>query len=52
VTTIDLRRSSAQHRVLVFTRAWATSGKHIMGIRVVGTAGRPRVDVDAFIIVP
>ncbi len=52
VTTVDLRRSSTKHRVLVFARAWASPGKHTLGIKVVGTPGRRRVDVDAFIIVP
>ncbi len=49
---VDLRRSSAKHRVLVFTRTWTTPGTHTLRVVVAGTSGRPRVDVDAFIIVP
>jgi hypothetical protein len=50
--TIDLYRSSAQHRALVFTGAWASAGPHTLRLVVAGTPGRPRVDVDAFVIVP
>ena len=32
-------------------RSWPVAGRHTLEIRVVGTAGRPRVDVDAFVIV-
>jgi hypothetical protein len=31
-----------------FTKSWATSAKHMGKIVVVGTLGRPRVDIDSF----
>ena len=52
VGTVDLGRSSTLHRSIVFTRTWATSGEHKLRIKVQGTKGRHRVDVDAFVIVP
>ncbi len=50
--TVDFRRSSAAHRQVVFTRSWATARPHTLKIVVLGTSGRPRVDLDAFVIVP
>jgi hypothetical protein len=50
--TVDLRRSSSRHRVVVFSRSWASVGRHTLKLVVLGTSGRPRVDVDAFVIVP
>ncbi len=50
--TVDFYRSSAAHRQIVFTRSWATDGPHTFRVVVLGTADRPRVDVDAFVIVP
>jgi hypothetical protein len=52
VTTVDLYRSTAAHRQIVFTRSWATTRPHTLKLVVLGTSGRPRVDVDAFVIVP
>ena len=34
-----------------FTKWWATSAKHMVKIVVVGTLGRPRVDIDSFALV-
>lgn len=48
VTTIDLRSDTASYRRVVFSRVWSGVGTHTLRIVVVGTAGRPRVDVDAF----
>jgi subtilisin family serine protease len=48
VQTIDLYRSSTQYRVVVFNRSWSTNGLHSVKLVVVGTSGRPRVEVDAF----
>ena len=50
--TVDFRRSSTAHRQVVFTRSWATARPHTLKVVVLGTSGRPRVDVDAFVIVP
>jgi hypothetical protein len=49
VTTIDTRSSSSIYRSIVWTRAWSSVGTHVIKLVVVGTAGRPRVDLDAFI---
>lgn len=46
--TIDLYRSSSRSRVVLFSRAWSTSGVHRVKLFVSGTSGRPRVDIDAF----
>jgi hypothetical protein len=49
IQSIDLFAASTRPRMTVFMRAWAASTTHTLQIRVRGTAGRPRVDVDAFI---
>ena len=49
VRTVDLRSSSSAARRIVYVRSWTSSGRHTLEIRVVGTPGRPRVDVDAFL---
>jgi len=48
--TIDLYSATSQPRSVVFARSWATAGSHTLQIRVKGTLGRPRVDVDAFLV--
>jgi spore germination protein YaaH len=47
--TIDLR-AAAQARQLVFSKSWTASGAHTIKIKVLATSGRPRVDVDAFVV--
>jgi len=49
VKTVDLQSETLATREVVFVRSWASTGKHTLEIRVVGTSGRPRVDVDAFL---
>jgi hypothetical protein len=49
VQSVDLFSSTTKPRMIVFTRSWSTSSAHTLQIRVKGTAGRPRVDVDAFV---
>ena len=49
VKTVDLQSETLATREVVFVRSWTSSGKHTLEIRVVGTSGRPRVDVDAFL---
>jgi subtilisin len=51
VTTIDLYAASVQHRRTVYRKSWANPGQHRIEIVVVGTAGRPRVDVDALVYI-
>ncbi len=50
VTTVDLYTASGEPRRIVFSRSWSTSGTHTLEIRVVGTSGRPRVDIDTFVV--
>jgi hypothetical protein len=51
VTTVDLRSASVTYRRVAFATSWSTSSTHSIRIVVVGTAGRPRVDVDAFEVI-
>lgn len=50
VTTVSLRSAATYTRRVVFTRGWASSGFHTLQVRVVGTEGHPRVDIDAFAV--
>jgi hypothetical protein len=50
VATIDLYASTTQPRRLVFTRSWSTSATRTIVIRVLGTTGRPRVDIDGLLV--
>ncbi len=51
VAKIDLYAPSKQFRRVVFRKSWATAGDHRIVIEVIGTSGRPRVDVDAIFVV-
>jgi hypothetical protein len=48
--TVDLYRSSTQYRSIAWKGTWSTSATRTIKIVVVGTSGRPRVDVDAFVV--
>lgn len=48
--TVDLYSASLYPRWAAFWYRWATSGTHTITVQVVGTSGRPRVDVDAFAV--
>jgi GH25 family lysozyme M1 (1,4-beta-N-acetylmuramidase) len=48
-TGVFLHASSGHSRAIVFARSWPTVGVHTLKIVVAGTAGHPRVDVDAFL---
>ncbi|HET9085571.1 MAG TPA: S8 family peptidase, partial [Candidatus Limnocylindrales bacterium] len=50
VSTIDLYHATSQSRVVLFSRAWSTVATHAIRVVVLGTAGRPRVDIDGFAI--
>jgi spore germination protein YaaH len=39
-------------RQLAYTRAWSVAGRHTITLKVAATAGHPRVDVDAFVVLP
>ena len=43
--------SSVFHaRRVIFQRAWGSVGTHTIKVVPVGTAGHPRVDIDAFVV--
>jgi len=48
--TIDLYSATDTFRRIVWSKAWSSSATHKVKVVVVGTAGRPRVDIDAFAI--
>jgi len=50
-TTVDLYAATAQARMIVFSQSGATATSHTLQIRVKATSGRPRVDLDAFVVV-
>lgn len=50
VTTVNLYSTTAAYKQIVFTRKFATVGKHRVKIVVVGTAGHPRVTLDQFFV--
>jgi hypothetical protein len=48
--TVDLQSSSTIARRLVWSTSWSSVGSHTIRIKVLGTSGRPRVGVDAFLL--
>jgi hypothetical protein len=50
VTTLDLFSGSVAYRQVVWSRTWASTGSHTLKLVVVGTAGRPRIDLDALLL--
>ena len=51
VATVDLRGTGTALRRVAWTRTWTSVATRRVTIRVLGTPGRPRVDVDGFAIV-
>ena len=49
--TIDTFADATAERAVVFSRSWASYGTHTIKLVVVGTADRPRADLDAFEII-
>jgi hypothetical protein len=49
VATVDLYSPTWQTQQLVWAANWSTSVTRTVSIRVAGTPGRPRVDVDGFV---
>lgn len=47
--TIDLYAASTSARTVLASYSWPTAGPHTMKVVVVGTTGRPTIDVDAFV---
>jgi hypothetical protein len=50
LTKVDLRANSLSERRIVFSATNLTPGPHKIKIVVKGTSGRPRVDVDGFVV--
>jgi GH25 family lysozyme M1 (1,4-beta-N-acetylmuramidase) len=48
-STVDLYSATSTARPIVFVANWSAVGTHTVRIVVKGTAGHPRVDVDAFV---
>lgn len=48
--TIDLYAATSTTKLVVFSRVWGASGKHTLTISALGTSGRPRIDLDAFVV--
>lgn len=48
VAIVDTRAGAPAYRFVAWSRSWASTGTHTLKLVVVGTVGRPRVDVDAF----
>jgi hypothetical protein len=48
--TVDLYASTYQNQRVAWAANWSTSATRTIAIRVLGTSGRPRVDVDAFVV--
>jgi GH25 family lysozyme M1 (1,4-beta-N-acetylmuramidase) len=47
--SVSLWSATGQSRAIVFARSWGTVGTHTLKIVAAGTAGHPRIDVDAFV---
>lgn len=50
-TTVDTYRSTLAYRRIVYSRTWPTKATHVIKVVVLGTSGRPRVDLDAFLVI-
>jgi Big-like domain-containing protein len=48
--TVDTFAASTAYRRVVWSKTFAVAGSHTIKLVVVGTAGRPRVDLDAFLV--
>jgi hypothetical protein len=48
--TVNLAATSASHRRIVFSRAWTSTGTHKIRVICQATSGRPKVAVDAFVV--
>ena len=46
--TLNLQASTVAYRYVAFLKTWTTLAKHTIKVVVAGTAGHPRVDIDAF----
>ncbi|HET7182376.1 MAG TPA: hypothetical protein VFI15_09115, partial [Candidatus Limnocylindrales bacterium] len=49
--TIDTRADADAFKRVVFSKGWSSYATHTIKLVVVGTAGRPKVDLDAFEVI-
>ena len=47
--TVDLKAGASSQR-LVFVKQWSAVGPHTLKIVCLATSGRPRIDIDAFVV--
>ena len=50
VATIDLRATRDETGQVLFTKSWPSHGKHAISVEVIGTSGRPAVELATFVI--
>jgi hypothetical protein len=48
--TVSLYASTTAWRRIVYVRGWTSSGTHTIKIVCAGTAGHPRIDLDAYVV--
>jgi hypothetical protein len=48
--TVSASAAPTAYRLLIYQFSWSTAGNHSLKVVVVGTAGHPRIDVDAFVV--
>ncbi|HET7829774.1 MAG TPA: hypothetical protein VFL03_09440, partial [Candidatus Limnocylindrales bacterium] len=49
--TVDTYRSTAEYRSVIWQRSFSSVVTKRVRVVVVGTAGRPRFDIDAFAVI-
>ena len=50
VTTVDLYAASPVARYVALHGNWAANESHTLTVEVAGTAGRPAIDIDSFVL--
>jgi hypothetical protein len=50
VKTVSLYATATKTRQLIYAVGWGSSAVHTISIRIVGTSGHPRIDLDGFTI--
>jgi hypothetical protein len=48
--TVDLASATTKKQVVIWSGRWSSSATRTITIKVLGTSGRPRVDVDGFLV--
>jgi zinc D-Ala-D-Ala carboxypeptidase len=48
---VDTYSPASEPRAVAFSQSWAESGEHTITLVIQGTDGRPRVDVDGFVVI-